>query len=98
MQEKKRVFGGLSRYLDIPSEALPGGFGLSLSGRRELTARGCRRILSYGTERISLLLGGGAVLAVEGDGLLCTVFRAGCVTVEGRITALRFEKEDSHEA
>ena len=98
MQEKKRVLGSLARRLDIPREALPGGFGLSMSGRRELTVRGCRRILAYGAERICLLLGGDLSLAVEGDRLLCTVFRAGSVTVEGDILSLRFEKGGHREA
>ena len=92
MQEKKRLLGGLARRLAIPPEVLPGGFGLSLSGTRELTVWGCRRSLRYGTARIGLLLGGGLSLTVEGEGLLCTVFRAGSVTVEGSVTALRFGK------
>ena len=95
MQEKKHLLGGLARHLAIPPEVLPGGFGLSLSGRRELTVWGCRRILTYGTDRIGLLLGGGLALTVEGEGLLCTVFRAGSVTVEGSVEALRFEKGGS---
>ena len=91
MQRKKELFARISRRLDIPREALPGGFGMSLAGQRELTVRGCRRILSYGAECIRLSLGKTAV-AICGESLLCTVFEAGSVTVEGRILSISFEE------
>lgn len=91
MRRKKGLFARLCERLDIPREALPGGFGLSLSGQSELTVRGCKKILSYGTDRICLALGK-TVLCIEGEGLLCTVFEGGSVTVEGVICKLIFEK------
>lgn len=90
MRHKKELLAGLSRRLDIPREALPFGFGLSLSGREVLQVRGCRRILTCGKERISLALGK-VVLCISGSGLICTAFEEQSVTVEGRITALCFE-------
>ena len=91
MRQKKAFFARFSERLDIPREALPGGFGLSMSGQNELTARGCRKILSYGADRIVLCLGG-VVLSVEGEGLLCTVFEAGNVTVQGLILRIGFDE------
>ena len=98
MRRKKGLFARLCERLDIPREALPGGFGLSMSGQNELTVRGCRRILSYGADRISLSLGR-VTLLVEGEGLLCTVFEAGSVTVQGHICKVAFEEgQGAHEA
>ena len=91
MHQNKGLSGWLCRRLELSSEALPGGFGLSLSGRGELAVSGCRRILSYSPTQISLSLGR-LVLQVEGNDLLCTAFGAGGVTVRGRIDALRFEE------
>ncbi|MBQ8357932.1 MAG: YabP/YqfC family sporulation protein [Clostridia bacterium] len=93
MRRRKEFLARFGERLDIPREALPGGFGLSLSGQNELTVRGCRRILSYGSECIRLSLGRTA-LSVTGERLLCTVFEAGNVTVEGRICAIAFEEEE----
>lgn len=93
MQQKRRFWQSLTQRLDIPREALPGGFGLTASGARSVTVSGCRRILAYGDACIRLAVGKREVLTVEGEGLLCTVFRAGSVTVEGRLSCLRFERE-----
>lgn len=92
MQKKKDFFEKLGTRLDIPREALPGGYSLFLSGRGELTVRGCRRILAYGDERISLRLSGG-VLHIEGRGLLCTTFGGNIATVTGDISLLRLGEE-----
>ena len=89
---KKRDF--LARFgakLDIPREALPGSFGLTLSGQEELVVRGCKKILSYGRACISLAVGK-TVLNIQGEELLCAAFGAGCVTVTGRIMTLSFEE------
>ena len=94
MRKKGRVFQRLTQGLGLTDGIWQGGFGFSVSGRRELTAHGCRRILTYGDTLIRLLLEGDTVLAVTGTGLLCTVFRAGCVTMEGHIIALGFEEAE----
>ena len=94
MRRKKGFFTRFGEKLDIPREALPGGFGLSMSGQNELTVRGCRRILSYGADCISLSLGR-VVLSVRGTELLCTVFEAGSVTVQGQICQIGFEERSN---
>ena len=91
MQQKRRFWQALAGRLDIPQEALPGGFSLTLSGQAAVTVSGCRRILSYGDTCIRLEIGGNEVLAIHGKRLLCTVFRAERMTVEGQISGLCFE-------
>ena len=94
MRRKKGFLARFGERLDIPREALPGGFGLSMSGQNELTVRGCRRILSYGADRIALSLGR-VVLSIRGTELLCTVFEAGSVTVQGQIAQVSFEERSN---
>ena len=93
MREKKDLLVGAMRYLDIPREALPGGFGIQISGKSSLTVRGCRRILQYGADCIRLSLGKKLALAIRGRGLICTVFEGGQATVEGLLQGLSFEEE-----
>ena len=79
--------------LDIPREALPGSFGITLSGQSELEVRGCKKILSYGKDVICLALGKTA-LRISGEELFCAAFGAGCVTITGRIVTLSFGEEE----
>lgn len=91
MRKKEGFLGRFGERLDIPREALPGGFGLTLSGQSELTVRGCRRILEYSTDLILLLLSG-VVLEISGEGLLCRVFTPERITVCGRVSAICFKE------
>ena len=87
MQKRRDFFDRLGERLDMPREALPGSFGLTLSGGSELVVRGCRRILRYEAEEICLGVGKGA-LTVRGNRLFCSAFGAGSVTVTGEIAAI----------
>lgn len=91
MPKKGDLLARLGARLDIPREALPGSFGMTLSGQRELVVRGCKRILAYGEDRIELAVGD-IKLVIGGEGLLCSAFGAGSVTVTGKILALGFEE------
>lgn len=91
MPKKGDLLARFGAKLDIPREALPGSFGLTLSGQHELVVRGCKKILSYGKDCITLALGK-AVLEIRGEALFCTAFGARCVTVTGRIVLLSFEE------
>lgn len=64
---------------------------LQLYGEHSVIAYGCRRILLYTQEEIQLLRGKDTVLRILGDGLCCTCFSAGAVTVQGRIRGVLFE-------
>ena len=91
MKGSKRLWRAFLSHLDIPAEALPSGFGLTLSGQSELTVRGCHRILHYGEEAIWLDVGRVA-LCIEGKGLLCAALSGGGVTVKGTIEMLCFRE------
>ena len=90
MTERRDLLARLAASLDIPHEVLPGGFSLSMTGEREVTVRGCRRILLYREDRVELALRG-RVLAVTGRALYCTAFSAGTVTVVGKIQGVLLE-------
>lgn len=83
----------LSRYLDIPADVLGGGLTLELRGRGELYISGCRRILYYSTERISLALSD-SVLTVEGCRLSCTTYYCSQVGICGRVDSIAFSRPD----
>ena len=91
MRKRRDLLARLAQKLDIPREALPGGFGMTLSGRGELTAVGCCRILQY-TPSVIRLAVGRETLAIHGKELACSVFGAGAVTVVGEIDTLCFEE------
>ena len=92
MRKKRDLLAHLGERLDIPREALPGGFCITMSGQNELCVTGGRRILCYGEENIRVLLGK-TVLSISGEGLLCTVFGAENMTVCGRIRSVEFEEK-----
>lgn len=87
MRQKKDFFSRVGERLGLPREGLPGGFSAFLSGAGEVTVRGCRKILRYETEIISLSVGK-QELSVHGAGLVCTAYSAETVTVTGDIAAL----------
>ena len=88
MRRKKAFFYHLKEKLDIPREALPGGFSLSLFSGGELCVCGCKRILACGEKEVRLLLGR-KTLCVLGEGLFCASFSSKTVTVTGDICVLR---------
>lgn len=79
----------LYRTLDIDGDIF-GGVTLEMRGRGSVTARGCGRIIEYLPESIRLESGDGEIL-VRGRGLVCTSYRIGAVTIEGRIDMISFE-------
>lgn len=89
MRKRGGMIERICRLADLPREALPGGFGATLSGQNELTVRGCRRILRFTPEEVRLWLPS-AVLTVTGKGLLLTGFGGGSVTVTGEIDGIFF--------
>lgn len=85
----------LNELLDVPADVLLGGCCLELRGRGELRVQGCRNILSYSTETITLALRRG-VLCVRGAHLICTSYHAGCVQIGGRIDGMDFCESRPH--
>lgn len=73
-----------------------GGCMIEMRGRNTLTVGGCRRILTYSKEEISLLTKDG-VLSVTGRDLTCISYFATDVGIEGDIAALRFSDSTCEE-
>lgn len=80
--------------LDIPAELRDGEMRLELWGRGSLLVHGCRRILTYTPQELTLRMKG-CVLLIRGEALICRAYRAGIVGVEGRIWGMCFEEESS---
>lgn len=87
MRDKKDFFTRLGEKLDIPREGLPGGFSVFLTGENEAVVRGCRKILCYEADLISLSVGKKTLL-IRGSDLFCSAYGAGAVTVVGRISEI----------
>lgn len=83
----------LSRRLDIPADVFCGGLTLELRGRGELYIMGCRRIVYYSTERISLALRD-SILTVEGRRLSCITYFNSQVGICGRVDSILFSALD----
>ncbi|MBQ9803048.1 MAG: YabP/YqfC family sporulation protein [Clostridia bacterium] len=91
MPKKRDFLSLIGSKLELPREALPGGFALMLSGQEELTVRGCKKILVYERQTVTLSLGR-VFLTVSGDALFCSAFGGGAVTLSGKIDTLSFSK------
>lgn len=70
------------------AERFVGGDTAVLRGEEAAIVYGCCRILKYEETRVCLARRNGRI-SVWGEGLLCTSFSAGTVTVEGRILGMR---------
>ena len=89
--EKKRLYERVAELFSIPSDAvgLSDGFMAELRGRRSVTVRGCRRILLYSKEAVTLLTRDGHV-TVKGAELSCAAYYHGAIGIDGRIDAVLF--------
>ena len=83
----------LSLSSPLPSEAIAGDLRIELRGRNLLFVQGCKRIISYSPTLVCLSVKG-AVTAVTGEGLVCSSYHAGTVSVEGRINSVSFGDEE----
>ncbi len=95
MSEKKDFLARFGARLDLPREALPGGFSLLLSGQEEFSARGRVRILSYKEDEILLLIEKKRV-RVMGKQLFCASFEKENIRIIGTVTGVIFETEAKH--
>lgn len=92
MRKRGRGAEKIARFIGA-DEIYGGSDLLTLAGRGDLTASGCRRILLYGKEKIRLLMDG-YILEISGSELYCTSYFRGAVRVEGEIFSLRLEGRD----
>ena len=91
MKEKKDLLARLGAHLDLPREALPGGFSVLLSGQGELCVRGRARILSYKEDEILLLIEKRR-MRVAGKGLFCVGFEKENMRIIGTVVGVNFEE------
>lgn len=97
MSEKKDFLARFGGRLDLPREALPGGFSLLLSGQEEICVRGRARILSYSEDEMLLLLGKRKI-RVWGKKLFCASFEKENMRIIGTVTGVIFETEGENES
>ena len=91
MREKKDIFARISARLDLPREALPGGFSISLSGR-ELYLQGRAVILGYSEECVEVSLGKQRI-CVQGSGLFCAELTPQRVLIVGDVCGIFLKRE-----
>lgn len=91
MRKQKDFFTRIGKILDIPHGGSPGGFSVFLVGDGEAVVRGCRKILCYEAELISLSVGK-KILMIRGSDLFCSTYGEGAVTVVGRIAGIALEE------
>jgi hypothetical protein len=89
--KKKKKAGGFVRFLEektsLPSDAFARDSSIEIRERRELCMRGCRRIIKYSPDEM-ILAGRGFEVRIRGEGLVCTSYNYGAVTVEGEISGV----------
>lgn len=86
---KEKLPGKLAKWLDIPESVLRAGCYLEMRGRNSVRLMGCRKILMYTPECITLGLGRGCV-SFYGRRLVCTSYHAGSVEIDGVIDRVDF--------
>lgn len=89
--KKHRLKSAVSEFaaelFETPSAAVPGGWSVTLTDGREAYVTGCRAILSYGDEMITVDVGE-AVLSITGQGLDIVRYCDGEITVRGDILSV----------
>lgn len=86
--KKKGLKGALSELaaglFETPSEAVPGGWSVTLTDGREAYVTGCRAILSY-DETMVTIDAGGVFVFIRGEELDIVRYCERDITVRGRI-------------
>lgn len=87
-EKNKSGWGGffdtLRKNTILPADLLAGEFRLEVRGRNLVFLQGCRRILKYSPEEM-ILAAKGFKVAIRGEGLICSSYHGGTVSIEGRI-------------
>ena len=88
-EKKEKLSGRFAEWLDIPGNVLCAGCYLEMRGRNFARLMGCRKIVMYTPECITLGLGRGCV-SFYGRRLVCTSYHAGSVEIDGVIDRVDF--------
>ena len=92
-EKRGRIRSFLRDSVSLPSDAFAANFGIEMRGRGLLFMQGCRSIVKYSTTEM-ILATKGFLVKIRGERLECTTYHGGTVTVEGRIDAIDFSKEE----
>jgi sporulation protein YqfC len=92
-ENRGRIRSFLRDSVSLPSDAFAANFGIEMRGRGLLFMQGCRSIVKYSTTEM-ILAAKGFLVNIRGERLECTTYHGGTVTVEGRIDAIDFSKEE----
>ena len=95
MSRKKDFLARFGAGLDLPREALPGGFSLVLSGGEELSVRGRVRIISYSEDEILLSVEKKRV-CITGSKLFFASFEKENMRIIGTVMGVNLEAEGKH--
>jgi sporulation protein YqfC len=94
-KSKQKRQGGLrERFchsLDIHPDVLPAETLIELRGKSSVSIKGAGRVSVYTDTEIRLLSKNGDI-CVRGSNLLCSAYRRGAVTVDGKIESVSFEE------
>lgn len=93
MKNKEKLSKRIKNALEIDELAMDTDL-VEMRGQSDLTVRGCKRILHYGEEAISLSMNK-YILKICGIGLYLASFNNGAVRVSGEIASLEFEARRS---
>ena len=90
--EKKRPFReAVGKRLEVDADMILGGSVIEIKGRSRVEITGVKRIGSYTTECVVLVMQAGTA-SVIGERLECIFYRRGEAAVEGRITSVCFSE------
>lgn len=107
MRKKKReiperMSARAAELFSLPESAFAGIPYLELHGDSSLDITGYESLVSYDSTEIRFCMKkrfcGVRMLYVEGEGLLVSSLRRGCLCVRGRIDALRFVRDEEGKA
>ena len=92
MKDKnERLKEKVCRVLDIQPDIFPKETLVEIRGRGAVTIKGGGAIRVYNDDIIKLAVRGGS-LAIRGEGLCCSAYCRGSVTIEGKIGSVSFEE------
>ena len=92
-RRKRRFTDLIFEKTGITSDEISGGVTLEMRGRNYLLISGCKRIEKY-SPTVMVMRVGKDLLCVCGEGLICSSYHGGTVSIEGIINTIGFEGEE----
>jgi sporulation protein YqfC len=89
--EKRPFWESVGTKLEIDADMIRGGSLVEIRGRSRVEIGGVKKIGSYSTECVVLMMNQGSIL-VCGERLECIFYRRGEAAVEGKISSVCFSE------